>query len=122
MQKHDFLDPRNSEGFPQMADAAIALDLLMRTKNGVRNCAFAIAEVATPEVRELLRVQLVQGLAMHQEVTELMLQKGWLNTYGELNDQFRMDMASAENVIKIAELDLFPGDTSRIGLFATPAQ
>ncbi|HYF77126.1 MAG TPA: spore coat protein [Symbiobacteriaceae bacterium] len=116
---NDFLDPRNAEGMPKLADASFALDFLMNAKMGVRNTAFALAETASPRVRTLLRRQLSEALALHQEISELMLQKGWLRTY-DLAEQFDLDMVSADTVLKIAGMQLFPEDTARQGLFATP--
>lgn len=116
---NDFLDPINAEGMPKLADAAFALDFLLRAKNGVRNCAFAIAETATPEARAILRRQLAEALVMHQEIAQMMIKKGWLHAY-ELNEQFTLDMISADTVVKIANMQLFPDHTGRMGNFATP--
>lgn len=117
---NDFLDPRNAEGMPKLADASFAMDFLMTAKTGVRNCAFALSETATPDARAVLRRQLNEALAMHQEISELMLAKGWLHSY-RLDSQYDMDMISADTVLKIANMELYPvEDTSRKGLFATP--
>lgn len=115
----DFLDPINSVGMPDMADSSFCLDFLIRAKTGVRYCAFAIAETASPDVRNMLRAQLTESLAMHDEITDLMIQKHWLHPY-DVGEQFRMDLKSADTTMKIANLDLFPNDTARLGLFATP--
>jgi len=48
---NDYLEIRNAEGMPNLADSTIVLDFLLSAKNGVRNCAFALSETATPEVR-----------------------------------------------------------------------
>lgn len=116
---NDFLDPINAEGMPQLADAAFALDFLLTAKTAVRNGAIAIAETASPEARAVLRRQLTEALALHQEISELMLKKGWLHAY-QLNEQFKLDMKSADTVVKIANMELFPDHTSRLGTFATP--
>lgn len=116
---NDFLDPINAEGMPKLADASFALDFLLAAKNGVRNCASAIAETASPEVRAVLRRQLAEALALHAEIAHLMMEKGWFHPY-QLDEQFGLDMLSSDTVVKIANLDLFPEDTSRLGLFATP--
>ncbi|MGE5673860.1 MAG: spore coat protein [Mycobacterium leprae] len=116
---HDFLDPINAEGMPQLADAFFALDFLLAAKNGVRNCAFALAETASPTLREILRRQLFEALALHEEIAQLMIAKGWFYPY-QLNEQFRLDMVSADTTVKIANLQLYPEETSRLGLFATP--
>ncbi|AEI39408.1 spore coat protein [Paenibacillus mucilaginosus] len=115
----DFLDPRNAEGMPKMTDSMLSLDFLMAAKNGVRNCAIALTECITPEARTLIREQLNQALALHEEISQLMLSKGWLHVYN-LPEQHEMDMRSARTTVQIAGLDLFPGDTSRLGMFATP--
>lgn len=115
----DYLDPKNAENMPQLADASFATEFLLRVKNGVRNCAFAIAETATLEARAVLRGQLNEGLALHEELSQLMIKKGWLHPY-QLGEQFKLDMVSTETTVKIAGMDLFPVDTNRLGLFATP--
>jgi spore coat protein CotF len=116
---NDFLDPINAENMPYAADSALAMELLMAAKNGVRNLAFAISETASPRLRALLRQQLAEALAMHTEVATLMMQKRWFHPY-QLDEQYRLDTSSADLVGKIAEMELFPGDTSRWGTFATP--
>lgn len=116
---NDFLDPINAEGMPRLADASFALDFLLAAKNGVRNCAFALAETASPEVRAILRRQLTEALELHGEIAHLMMAKGWFFPY-ELHQQFQLDQISADTTMKIAGMELFPGDTSRQGLFATP--
>ena len=116
---NDYLDPINAEGMPNLADSAFALDFLLATKNGIRNGAIALSETASPEARALLRRQLADTLTMHEEISQLMMTKGWLHPY-QLNEQFQLDMVSSDTVVKIANMKLFPDDTSRLGLFATP--
>ena len=72
---NDYLDPINSLHVPELADTTFAMDLLLRAKEGVRNIAVALTETASPDLRALLRKQLMQGIAMHQEITELMINK-----------------------------------------------
>ncbi|MCZ8522645.1 MULTISPECIES: spore coat protein [Paenibacillus] len=115
----DYLDPRNSEGMPKMADSMFALDFLMAAKNGVHSYAVALTECITPEARAVVRSQLNQALALHEEISLLMLDKGWLHVYN-LPEQHEMDMRSAQTTVQIAGLQLFPEDTSRQGMFATP--
>jgi spore coat protein CotF len=116
---NDFLDPINAENMPRLADASLALEFLLTAKTGVRNCAAAIGETATPAVREVLRRQLAEALALHREIAALMADKGWFYPY-HLDQQYRMDVSSADTFGKIAQMELFPGDTSRKGMFATP--
>jgi similar to spore coat protein len=115
----DYLDPINAVGMPDKADSLFALDFLLAAKNGVRNCAFALTETATPEARAILRNQLSEGLALHEEISQLMMNKGWLHPYN-VNEQFPLDLIAAQNTVKIAEMELFPDNTSRLGTFATP--
>jgi len=116
---NDYLDPINAEGMPALADAMFALDFVMAAKNGVRNCAFALSECATPEARAVVHRLLQQAIAMHDEITQLSIAKGWLKPY-QITEQFAMDLKSADTAYKLGQFEFFPGDTSRLGTFATP--
>ncbi|RAR43539.1 spore coat protein [Paenibacillus sp. MDMC362] len=115
----DYLDPINSEGMPDLANSFLALDFLLSVKTGVRNYAFALSETATPEVRNMLRTQLDQSIALHEELSRLMIEKGWLHPV-DTGKQYQLDMKSAQMTAQIAQMKLFPEDTSRLGTFATP--
>ena len=113
---NDYLDPINSLHMPELADTTFAMDLLLRAKEGVRNIAVALTEAASPDVRSLLRNQLMQGIAMHQEVTELMINKKWFHPH-ELSEQYKLDQLSANNTLMIGKMNLFPLETNRKGMF-----
>ncbi|MGG0776405.1 spore coat protein [Bacillus rugosus] len=113
---HDHLDPINSLNMPELADTTFAMDFLIRVKEGVRNTAVALTETASPDVRVLLRKQLMQGIAMHQEITELMISKKWFHPY-ELSEQYKLDQLSAKNTIMVGNMNLFPDETNRKGMF-----
>ncbi|MBL3646385.1 spore coat protein [Bacillus vallismortis] len=113
---HDHLDPINSLNVPELADTTFALDFLIRAKEGVRNTAVALTETASSDVRALLRKQLMQGIAMHQEITELMISKKWFHPY-ELSEQYKLDRLSAKNTIMVGNMNLFPVETNRKGMF-----
>jgi len=113
---HDYLDPINSLNMPELADTTLATDFLVRAKEGVRNTAVALTEAVTPEARTLLRNQLREALAMHTEITDLMIRKKWFHPY-ELGEQYKLDQLSAKNTAMIAGMDLFRDDTSRKGMF-----
>lgn len=117
--KDDYLDPINAEGMPDQANAFLALDFLLSVKTGVRNCAIALTEAATPEVRTVFRNQLRHSLAMHEELSRMMIQKGWFHP-NETHKQYELDMQAAKTTMQIAQMKLFPEDTSRLGTFATP--
>ncbi|MDM8102238.1 MULTISPECIES: spore coat protein [Oceanobacillus] len=112
----DYLDPINALNMPELADMTFALDFLVRAKEGVRNTAVALTETTTPELREALRKQLLQGIAMHQEITELMVQKKWFHPH-DLSEQYQLDQLSAKNTNMIANMNLFPVDSNRKGMF-----
>jgi spore coat protein CotF len=113
---NDYLDPINSLNMPEMADMTFATDFLLRAKEGVRNTAIALTETVSQEARILLKNQLHQGLQLHQEITDLMINKKWFHPY-ELSEQYQLDQLSANNTVKIGQMNLFPGDTSRKGMF-----
>lgn len=113
---NDYLDPINSLHMPEMADTTFAMDFLLRAKEGVRNLSVALTESASPDVRAALKKQLKQGIALHQEITELMIGKKWFHPY-ELPEQFKLDQLSANNTIKIGKMNLFPIETNRKGAF-----
>lgn len=113
---NDYLDPINSLNMPEMADMTFAMDFLIRAKEGVRNTAIALTETVSPDARAFLRSQLKQGIAMHQEITDLMIRKKWFHPY-ELKEQYQLDQLSANNTAMIAQMNLFPEDTSRKGMF-----
>lgn len=115
----DFLDPRNAEGMPKLIDATIATDFLLAAKTAVRNCGIALSEATSPEVRTVLHNQLNEAINLHEDISNLMLRKGWLHPF-DLNEQFKMDIESSNTAAQIASLELFPGNTSRLGTFATP--
>lgn len=116
---NDYLEIRNSEGMPKLVDSTIALNFLLSAKTGVRNCAIALTEAVTPEVRNVLKQQLDSAIDMHEKIYKLMINKKWFHPYN-LNEQFKMDMESSNTVVQIAGYNLFPCDTSRLGMFATP--
>ncbi|TYR72667.1 spore coat protein [Rossellomorea vietnamensis] len=112
----DNLDPINALNMPELADMTFAMDFLIRAKEGVRNTAVALTETTTPELRAALRKQLFQGIAMHQEITELMVQKKWFHPH-DLSEQYQLDQLSAKNTNMIANMNLFPVDSNRKGMF-----
>ncbi|MEW9052326.1 MAG: spore coat protein [Neobacillus sp.] len=117
----DYLDPRNAEGMPNLADSAFAMDFLLTVKTGIRNYGFAITETANPELRRVLAKQLDAAIDLHDEITELMIKNKWLHPHN-LKEQIPVDLKSAETAIQIAQLNLYPNDTDRGGMFATPNQ
>lgn len=117
--RNDYLEFENAEGMPGLVDSTIALSFLLNAKNGIRNTAAALTEIADPEARKEVRNMLNAQIDLHTQISELMINKGWLHPYHP-NEQFELDKISAQTSLQIANLQLFPGDTSRLGIFATP--
>ena len=117
--KNDYLEIENAEGMPGLVDSTIALNFLLNIKSGIRNCAIALTEIADPQAITEIRNMLDAQINLHAEVSELMMNKGWLHPY-QPKEQFNLDKMSAQAALQIANLQLFPGDTSRLGSFATP--
>lgn len=112
----DYLDPANARNMPELADMTFATDFLLRAKEGVRNTTIALTEAVSPDVRALLRTQLQQGIALHQEITDLMVRKKWFHPY-QFSEQYQLDCLSADNTVEISKQRLFPDDTRRKGMF-----
>ena len=115
----DYLDPRNAEGMPNLADSAFALDFLLSVKNGIRNYGFAITETANSQLRSILVKQMEAAIDLHGEISDLMMKNKWLHPY-DFKEQFPIDIKGAETAVQIAQLNLYPIDTDRGGMFATP--
>ena len=115
----DYLDPRNAEGMPNLADSAIAMEFLITVKSGIRNYGFALTETANPELRNVLFKQMNSAIDLHEELSDLMIKKDWLNP-SDFAKQYEVDLKSAETAVQIASMNLFPQDTDRLGMFATP--
>ncbi|UGB31864.1 spore coat protein [Metabacillus sp. B2-18] len=113
---NDHLDPINSLHVPELADTTFAMDFLMRAKDAVRNTATALTETASPDLRAMLRKQLMQSITMHQEITELMVEKKWFHPH-DLQEQYKLDQLSAKNTIMVGNMNLFPVETNRKGMF-----
>lgn len=113
---NDYKDPINALNMPELADTTLATDFLIRAKEGVRNLAVALTETTSPDLRILLRKQLKQAIQMHQEITELMIEKKWFHPH-DLSEQYQLDQLSAKNTMMIGNMNLFTGETNRKGMF-----
>ena len=118
---NDYLDVENAIGMPDLMDSTIALDFLLTLKSEIRNFAVALTEIADSEARMAVRSLLDNSIDMHAQVSEFMINKGWLHPYN-LDQQIQIDTTSAKTAVQIAGLQLFPGYTGRLGTFATPQQ
>ncbi|SFE97212.1 spore coat protein [Alteribacillus iranensis] len=117
----DYQDPIHSVGMAEKVDSAIALDLLITVKEAVRNYSIALTEAASPEVRTTIRNQMEAAITYQQEVIQLMSDKKWFFPY-DVQEQQALDIKAAQTAVDIAELDLFPANNNRKGLFPVPPQ
>lgn len=118
---NDHLDPMHALDMPRSSDNAIAMEFLTTVKTGIRYITITLTETASPELRTALRKQLRLAIQLQTEIYQLMIDKGWFYPY-DMPKQFELDLRSAELAVKIAELELFPKDTDRLGTFATPEE
>ncbi|MCK1983644.1 MULTISPECIES: spore coat protein [Peribacillus] len=117
----DFLDPQGAEHMPEMADSSFALDFLLTVKSGIHTYGIALSETASPELRKALYRQMEHSIDLHAEITDLMISKGWLYP-NDVGKQVELDLKSADMAVSIAGMKLFPNDTDRLGMFATPSK
>ena len=81
-----------------LSDEVIAADLLVASKKSITSYAAALAEAASPQVRELLKKQLAQAITMHERVFNYVANKGNYLAY-DLNSQLQMDLQNAQRII-----------------------
>lgn len=114
--------PLDIEDFTDMigfANASAAMEFLLSVKSGIRNTAISLTECATPEVRTVVRNQLFQALDVHEKLSQLMVNKGWLHPYHP-REQFQLDMTSARRTANIASMPLFKDRIKVLEAFDTP--
>lgn len=91
---------QNLAGMKDMTEQVIATDFLIAAKSGVRNYAAAISEVATPEVREVLRKHLEAAIRTHENITRYMINRGYYHVH-DPQEQLLIDMKAAETVMSL---------------------
>lgn len=92
---------QNLTGTDALTDQVIATDFLIAAKTGVKTCAMAITESATPEVRTFLQGQLQQAVALHGDITALMMKRGWYHPYNA-REQINLDIQRAETALNLS--------------------
>lgn len=92
----------NLTGMSAMTDQVIAYDFLLAAKSGVKTIAGALAETATPEVRTVLKKQLDEAIATHEQITNFMVSKGWYQAYN-VQEQINLDLAAGQTALKLIQ-------------------
>lgn len=90
----------NLTGMNNMTDQVIAADLLNAAKSAIKNCAWAIAETTTPQVRDTLRRQLDDAITAHTQVSSYMINKGYYHTHN-IDEQIKLDLQNAQKVMNL---------------------
>lgn len=89
-----------SSGANMLTEQIIATDFLLSAKSGVKTCAAALAETASPQVRATLRKQLDSAIATHEQITNYMMKKGYYHAYNP-QEQIKMDMKATDAVMEL---------------------
>lgn len=91
---------QNIAGMGDMTEQVIATDLLISSKNAIKNYASALAETTTPEVTNTLRRQLDDAINAHGRISTYMMNKGYYNAY-EPQAQMSMDRQASDTVMNL---------------------
>ena len=83
-------------------DLAIATDLLLSAKNGVRTYAVALTETATPEVRKVLKKQLDEAIDLHEKIAQYMIENEMYHAY-DIEEQVNHDLKEADKALDLAK-------------------
>ncbi len=81
----------------EQKDRLIASDLLISVKSAVRNYSCAITEIASPEVKSMLKRHLNDAIDFHEDVTMYMIDKGYYYP-DDIEKQVQIDLANARFV------------------------
>ena len=83
-------------------DLAIATDLLLSAKNGVRTYAVALTETATPEVRKVLKKQLDEAIKLHEKIAQYMIDNEMYHAY-DIEEQVTDDLEKVDKALDLAK-------------------
>lgn len=85
---------------PEDMTAYYAAHLLIFAKTSVRNYAIAITETATPQLRETLRKQLNNAIALHGKIYQFMYERGLYPSY-DLSRLLANDVKTANQALSM---------------------
>jgi similar to spore coat protein len=93
---------QNMAGMGNMTEQVIATDFLLGSKAAILSYAAALAETATPEVRDTLRRHFDVAVGTHERITNYMMNKGYYHAYNP-QEQIRVDMKAADTVLGLQQ-------------------
>lgn len=84
-----------------ISDQVAATGLLTSAKAGAQSCTFMTIESATPEVRQTFQRFMQDYLRSQEELTNLMIKRGWYHPFESPQQQIQHDLqyASKANVL-----------------------
>jgi len=88
----------NQTGSQEM-DQIAAADALMGVKIGATACLKGFLESATPECKDFFWKSLKDYANEHDEITQIMMKKGWYKPYQEPHQMVTQDVQKAISVI-----------------------
>ena len=89
-------------GLSGMTDQVIASDFLISSKAAVKDLSFAVTETATPELRSVLRTQLKDAIATHEQISNYMIAKEYYHPH-DLQGQLKVDGKMSKTALKLAD-------------------
>lgn len=82
----------------QFSDQFIAADILISSKQGIKQCASALSECASPNVRDVIVRQLQDAIKAHETISNYMVRNGMYYTQ-DLKQQFQLDITTADQTL-----------------------
>ncbi|KIL37819.1 spore gernimation protein GerQ [Gordoniibacillus kamchatkensis] len=83
-----------------LTDQTVATDMLISAKAAIKDCARAISETVSPQIRSMLRKQFDAAVSYHEQLTNYMMQKGWYTPHN-IMQQLKVDMQSATTAMNL---------------------
>lgn len=91
---------QNMAGLGEMTEQVIATDFLLSSKTAIKSYATALAETATPEVRDTLKRQMDAAISTHEKITNYMMNKGYYHAYNP-QEQMNADRKASDTVMNL---------------------
>jgi len=82
-------------------DLAIATDLLLSAKNGVRTYTIALTETATTEVRKVLKKQLDEIVELREKIAQYMIDNEMYHAH-DIEEQVNHDLKKVDKALDLA--------------------
>lgn len=84
----------------EITDQDLALDLLISSKATLTTIGKAITEATNPDLRELLKNQLMSSLNAHFRLIDISIAKGWYKADSPPEHQLKENLPMVDQVIQ----------------------